>query len=136
MSRSYSELITIPTFEGRYEYLRLNGIVGDSTFGGHRRLNQLLYTCDEWRRVRRDVIIRDNACDLSFPGRDIDHGILIHHINPITIDDVLYRRDCIFDMENLVCTSFNTHQAIHYGNQSLIMQDFIVRKKNDTCPWR
>lgn len=136
MIKSYSELVTIARFEDRYEYLKLGGFVGEATFGGHRYLNQILYTCEEWGSTRKEVIIRDDACDLADPDHPITGKILIHHIVPITIDDVLKRRPCVFDLDNLVCTSMNTHNAIHYGDSNLLPKPYVERRKNDTCPWR
>lgn len=134
--RTYSELITIPTFEERFEYLKLSGAVGVSTFGSKRYLNQILYKTQRWISLRDEMIIRDNGCDLGFPGREINGRILVHHINPITVEDVLEERSKVFDPENLICISHMTHEAIHYGNKDLIMKDPIERTKNDTCPWR
>lgn len=136
--RTYSELIQISTFEGRYEYLRLGGRVGEETFGFDRYLNQLFYTSKEWRKLRNDIITRDDGCDLAMPGREIPEGvkILIHHMNPITIDDILNRSDFLLNPEYLICTLKNTHDAIHYGDSELLCKDPIVRSKNDTCPWR
>ena len=135
MTKTYSELISIPTFEGRFEYLKLNGIVGQGTFNGHRYLNQLLYKCSEWRKVRREVIIRDFGYDLGLEGYPIGGIIVVHHLNPITPADIIERRDCVFDLENLISTAHNTHEAIHYGDAGLL-PTIIERKRNDTCPWR
>lgn len=134
--KSYSELITLPTFEERFEYLRLNGTVGSETFGHDRYLNQTLYRSPEWKRFRHKIIIRDNGCDLACEGYEIYEKVLIHHINPITIKDILERNPMVFDPENVVCTILNTHNAIHYGDDSLIIKTPIQRHKNDTCPWR
>lgn len=134
--RTYSELITIKSFEERYEYLRLGGSVGRNTFGGSRILNQLLYRSPEWKKSRREVILRDNGYDLAHEDHLIMATIYIHHMNPITIEDVKLLRYCIFDPENLISTSFNTHEAIHYGDDDLIKKDFVARKPFDTCPWR
>ena len=134
--RTYSELITLPTFEERYRYLRLGGRVGEVTFGFDRWLNQVFYKSDEWLSVRNEVIIRDGACDLGIPGREIESRILIHHMNPITKKDILDRSDFLLNPEYLICTIKNTHDAIHYGDESLLIKDPIVRRKNDTCPWR
>ena len=134
--KSYSELITLPTFEERFEYLRLNGTVGSETFGHDRYLNQTLYRSPEWKRFRHKIIIRDNGCDLACEGYEIYEKVLIHHINPITIKDILERNPMVFDPENVVCTILNTHNAIHYGDDSLIIKAPIQRYKNDTCPWR
>lgn len=134
--KTYSELITIPTFEERYRYLRLGGQVGAETFGFDRWLNQKFYKDPEWLAVRNHVIIRDNGCDLGIPGREIHSRILIHHMNPITKDDILRRSKYLLDPEYLICTIKNTHDAIHYGDESLLIPDPIVRSRNDTCPWR
>lgn len=134
--KTYSELITLPTFEERFDYLMLNGKVGDLTFNGHRYLNQLLYRCAEWKSVRRRVIIRDKGCDLACEGYDILGNVLVHHINPITIEDISSRKHCVFDLENLISTSLDTHNAIHYGDDSILLKQPITRTKNDTCPWR
>lgn len=134
--RTYSKLILLPTFEERFRYLKLGGIVGKETFGVDRYLNQVLYRSDEWKRVRREVIIRDNGCDLGMDGFDIHGRIIVHHMNPITVEDIEQRRDYIFDPEYLVATSHNTHNAIHYGDESLSILAPIDRTKNDTCPWK
>lgn len=134
--KTYSELITLPTFEERFEYLRLNGIVGSETFGHDRYLNQTLYRSPEWKRFRYKIIIRDNGCDLACEGYEIYEKVLIHHINPITVKNILERNPMVFDPENVVCTVLNTHNAIHYGDESLITKAPIKRSKNDTCPWR
>ena len=134
--RTYSELITIPTFEERFEYLQLKGSVGKDTFGYDRYLNQVLYRSPEWKRLRNQIIIRDGGCDLACDGYDIYNKVLIHHLNPITVEDVLARSRKVFDPDNLVCVSHNTHNAIHYGDVDLIVTGPIVRTKNDTCPWR
>lgn len=136
MNRSYSELIRIPTFEERFKYLQLSGSVGDFTFGSKRHINQVLYKTPEWLSVRDKVIIRDNGCDLGIPDRLIGGRVLVHHMNPITIDDILNRNPKVFDMDNLISVSHITHEAIHYGNEDLLMKDPIERCKNDTCPWR
>lgn len=135
--RTYSELIKLPTFMERFEYLRLGGKVGEETFGFDRYLNQLLYKSPEWRGIRNYVITRDNGCDLGMPDREIrDEKIMIHHMNPITVEDILNRIDYVLDPEYLISTVMNTHNAIHYGDSELLFQDPIVRSKNDTCPWR
>lgn len=136
MIKTYSELITIPTFMERYRYLRIGGQVGKDTFGYDRYLNQVLYHSDEWKRFRRDIILRDNGCDLGCEGFEIYGRVLIHHINPITIQDVLRRDPKIFDPENVICVSHNTHNAIHYGDESLLVDEPIERRPNDTCPWK
>lgn len=134
--KTYSELITLPTFEERFDYLQLNGLVGMDTFGSRRYLNQILYNSREWRSFRREIIIRDNGCDLGCEGREIHGTLIIHHINPLMIEDVLERRSCVFDPENTITTMHNTHNAIHYGDKSLLITAPIERSKNDTCPWR
>ena len=134
--RTYSELITIPTFEERFEYLQLKGSVGKDTFGYDRHLNQVLYRSPEWKRLRNQIIIRDGGCDLACDGYDIYDKVLIHHLNPITVEDVLARSRKVFDPDNLVCVSHNTHNAIHYGDVDLLVTGPIIRTKNDTCPWR
>jgi len=134
--KTYSELITLPTFEERYEYLRLDGIVGESTFGFDRYLNQLFYKSDEWKAIRRFVILRDNGCDLGISDREIHGRILIHHMNPITVDDILARSDFLLNPDYLICTIKRTHDAIHYGDAGLLLLDPIERSRNDTCPWR
>lgn len=137
MIRTYSELSKFQTFEERYRYLKLDGVIGQETFGFDRYLNQLFYTSKEWRFVRDKVIIRDNGCDLGIEEYEINgHMILIHHMNPITVDDILARKDYIFDPEFLICTTKRTHNAIHYGDESLLPQKPVIRRKNDTCPWR
>jgi len=134
--RTYSELITIPTFEERFEYLQLKGSVGKDTFGYDRYLNQVLYRSPEWKRLRNQIIIRDDGCDLACDGYDVYGKVLIHHLNPITVEDVLARSRKVFDPDNLVCVSHNTHNAIHYGDVDLLVTGPIIRTKNDTCPWR
>lgn len=137
MIRTYSELIKLPSFEERYEYLRLQGVVGEDTFGFDRYLNQSLYSSEEWKRCRRLIIIRDGGLDLGCDGYEIRGRILIHHLNPITLNDIINRNPIIFDPENLICTSHNTHNAIHYGDKNLLlMATPIIRTKNDTCPWK
>ena len=135
--KTYSELITLPTFRERYEYLRLGGMIGEETFGFDRYLNQLFYSSKEWKDFRRDIIIRDMGCDLGIVDFEIFGRIILHHINPISIDDIKLRNiECLLNPENVICTSFNTHNAIHYGDDSLLPSEPIERMKNDTCPWR
>lgn len=136
MYKTYSELIKISSFDDRLEYLTLCGKVGETTFGSHRWMNQTLYQTDKWKSTRREVILRDNGCDLAHEDYKIPGSFYIHHLNPITIDDILNQRPCVFDLENLVCVSFQTHNAIHYGSKSHLPIGFVERKKNDTCPWR
>lgn len=134
--KTYSELIKIPTFFDRFEYLKIGGSVGVETFGYDRYLNQTLYRSAEWKRFRRDMIIRDQACDLACEDREIGGKVLLHHINPLTPKDIINRAYKIFDPENVICVSLDTHNAIHYGDASLLMCDPIIRTKNDTCPWK
>lgn len=134
--RTYSELITLPTFKERYEYLRLGGRVGEDTFGFDRYLNQAFYKSEEWRSIRDHVITRDNGCDLGMEGHEIFGRILIHHMNPIRKEDIINRSDILLNPEYLICTIKNTHDAIHYGDESLLVIAPVERRKNDTCPWR
>lgn len=134
--RTYSELITLPTFEERYRYLRLGGRVGEETFGFDRYLNQIFYKSDEWRSIRDYVIIRDNGCDLAMEDREIHGRIIVHHMNPIYQEDLLRRSKYLLDPEYLISTIKNTHDAIHYGDESLLILTPPERTKNDTCPWR
>lgn len=134
--KTYNELIHIPTFEERYRYLRLSGSVGEETFGFRRWLNQEFYHSDEWKRFRDKIIIRDGGCDLAVDGFEIYSSIIIHHLNPITYDDILNRNPCVFDPNNVVCTKLSTHNAIHYGDEILLPKTPVERIKNDTCPWR
>lgn len=134
--RTYSELVLLPTFKERFEYLKLSSVVGKDTFGFDRYLNQQFYRTSVWKKVRDAVIIRDNGCDLGVEGYEIYDRILIHHMNPITADDIIKHSDWILDPNQLICTSFRTHNAIHYGDISLIDKQPTIRKPNDTCPWR
>lgn len=133
--RTYSDLVKLQTFEDRYKYLKLNGIVGSSTFGFDRWLNQVLYKTTRWKKSRNDVIIRDNALDLGVDGYDIYDKILVHHMNPITIQDVEDNNSIIYDPEYLICTSLKTHNAIHFGDEKQLVETVVVRRKNDTAPW-
>lgn len=135
MIRTYRDLRYLKTFEERFEYLKLSGTVGKSTFGFERYLNQAFYKSREWRRTRRDIIIRDNGCDLGASDRELFDTIIVHHINPILIDDIEMGNDCVFDPNNLICTSDNTHRAIHYGDSSLLVTMLPERKKGDTTLW-
>ena len=135
-TKRYSELIIIPTYEERFKYLQLKGAVGNDTFGYDRYLNQILYNSPEWKRLRNQIIIRDNGRDLGCEGYEIYGRILIHHMNPITVEDIVSRDPIVFDPENLICVSHNTHNAIHYGDENLLIMAPLERTKNDTCPWR
>lgn len=135
-NKSYRYLQRLNTFLERYNYLRLDGSVGDVTFGNKRYLNQLLYSSEEWKRIRREVILRDDGCDLGHPDFPIGGNVYVHHLNPITLDDILERKPCVFEIDNLICVSFKTHNAIHYGNEEVLPAEPVTRKPNDTCPWR
>lgn len=136
MMKTYNECIKLKTFDERFEYLRLNGLVGQETFGYSRYLNQILYRSPEWKQLRRHVIMRDKGCDLAMEDYEICGKILIHHINPISLQDIEERGPKVFDMNNLITVSFMTHQAIHYGSKDLLLLDPVERKPNDQCPWR
>lgn len=134
--KTYSQLIRLPTFEDRFEYLKLKGSVGKDTFGHDRYLNQVFYSSMEWRRLRDEIIIRDNGCDLGIEGRQIGGKVYIHHLNPLGVNDILTHSEYLVNPEYLICVSFETHNAIHYGDINLLPRDPIERKRNDTCPWR
>ena len=134
--RTYSELIQLDTFEERFRYLKLDGTVGESTFGTDRYINQMFYNSDEWKELRRKIIIRDNGCDLGIDDRIIYGKILIHHMNPINDEDILNMTDILFNPEYLICVTLDTHNAIHYGDEDLLIKEPVVRFKNDTCPWK
>lgn len=136
MIRTYSELLTLKTFRERYEYLRLRGTIGEETFGFDRYLNQIFYRSPEWRSIRDFVILRDNGCDLGVAGYEIYGRILIHHMNPISVEDIYKRSDYLLNPEYLISTVLSTHNAIHYGDESLLITEPVVRSKNDTCPWK
>lgn len=135
--KTYSELIKLPTFEERFRYLELDGRVGIETFGFDRYLNQKFYRSSEWKRIRNYVITRDNGCDLAIPEREIPNGIriIVHHINPISIEDISMKKDWIFDPEFLICTIKRTHDAIHYSDESILYSEPIERTPNDTTLW-
>ena len=134
--RTYSELCKYDTYLDRFNYLKLSGRVGKETFGFDRYLNQKLYKSERWRRLRHDIIVRDNACDLGIDDREIHDKIIIHHMNPITIEDILNESKLLFSPEFLICTTLKTHNAIHYGDINLVTERFVERRKNDTCPWK
>lgn len=136
MIRTYTELISIPTFIERYRYLKLNGKVGEELFGYARYLNQVFYQSTEWRKIRRKIIIRDSGCDLAVEGRDIFGTIYVHHMNPLTLEQIRQNDPCLIDPENLICVSRLTHDAITLGDESLLQTDPIIRKPNDMCPWK
>lgn len=135
MIRKYSDLKTLNTFEDRYNYLKLNGKVGKETFGFDRYLNQNFYHSSDWKRARRLVIIRDSSCDLGIDGYEINSGLIVHHMNPMTSDDIIHEESWIFDPEFLICVSERTHNAIHYGDESLLRIRFNERSLNDTKLW-
>ena len=134
--RTYSELIAIPTFEERFKYLQLNGNVGAETFGYDRVFNQRFYSSLEWKRLRDEIIFRDNGCDLGILDRRIMGKIFIHHMNPIMLEDIRESSEFLLNPEYLICMSFETHNAIHYGDENLLFKAPIDRKQYDTCPWR
>lgn len=134
--RNYRELSRLKTFDERFEYLKIGGLVGESTFGFERYLNQTLYNSSKWRRLRNQIIIRDNGCDLGVEGYEIQGIIIVHHMNPIGVDDLKDFSDDIFNPEYLICVSLTTHNAIHYGDKSLIPQEPVERRPGDTCPWK
>lgn len=134
--RSYSDLCQLNSFKERYQYLKLDGIVGVETFGFDRYINQTFYTSAEWRSIRDFIIIRDGGCDLGIEGYEIQGRIYIHHINPILLKDIIVKSQLLLDPEYLICTSHQTHNAIHYGDENLLITAPIERSKNDTCPWR
>lgn len=134
--RCYSELVLLPTFEERYEYLRLGSGVGKETFGFDRYMNQFFYRSPEWKHIRNLVIARDSGCDLGVPGREIYGRVLIHHMNPIRPEDIRSRNDILLNPEYLITTVHKTHQAIHYGDEKLLLHAPIIRARNDTCPWK
>lgn len=136
MIRTYSELSQLMTFKERYEYLRLDGIVGEETFGFDRYMNQIFYRSKEWESIRREVIIRDNGCDLGVNGYEIHGKILIHHMNPIDLKDIVYRTEILLNPEYLITTVLSTHNAIHYGDSNLLPCLPKERSMYDTCPWK
>jgi len=135
MIRTYSELITLPTFNERFKYLKLDGKVGKATFGSDRFLNQIFYQSYEWRKIRNEIIVRDLGCDLGIEGLDIHSKILIHHMNPISAKDLTERSEFLMNPEYLICTCKRTHDAIHYGDESVLCEEPVTRRPGDTCPW-
>lgn len=133
--RRVSQLLRYDSFEDRYEYLKLNGVVGADTFGFDRHINQKFYRSTEWRRARELVMIRDNGCDLGVPGYEIQSEVVVHHLNPMTADDIIHGEDWIFDPEYLITTTPETHNAIHYGDASLLRTSFVQRSPGDTKLW-
>ena len=135
MIKTYRELRLLQTFEDRYDYLKIGGLVGQETFGFERYLNQTLYHSSEWRRLRNEIIIRDNSCDLGIKDREIFSNLVIHHINPITVEDIECGADCVFDPDNVICTMHSTHMAIHYGDVSMLIRLSQERRRGDTLLW-
>lgn len=135
MIKTYDELSKLKTFDERFRYLIIGGNIGEETFGYDRWLNQNFYTSEEWKRLRREVIIRDEGCDLGIPGMEISGRLIVHHLNPVTKTDILQHSNILVDPNFLICTSISTHNAIHYGDLS-ILEPFVERHPNDTCPWR
>lgn len=137
MSRkTYTELIKLDSFEERYRYLKLAGVVAEETFGHRRHINQKFYKSPEWLRFRDEILLRDNGCDLAFEDSPIFGPILVHHLNPITYDDIVSYNRAVFDPDNVVCVSRDTHLAIHYGDEAMFPSPYIERRENDTVPWK
>lgn len=137
MIRTYSELSRMASFKERFEYLRLDGAVGTETFGFDRYVNQQFYRSQEWKRIRNEIIVRDNGCDLGIEGFEIHGRIYIHHMNPIMLKDIVHQTDFLLNPEYLICTTHQTHNAIHYGDESLLSTlEPVQRTRNDTCPWK
>lgn len=136
MNKTYTQMKALSTFLERYKYLRIKNRVGDATFGFNRYLNQSFYSSRQWRSTRDKVIIRDNGCDLACEGYEINDRVYVHHINPIGLEDVENEAECLYDLNNLVCVSYSTHLAIHYSDESLLPPKPVIRRPNDTCPWR
>ena len=134
--KTYEELIKFPTFIERFRYLKLNGRVGETTFGFDRYLNQIFYKTKEWKDIRREVIVRDCGCDLGIDDRLISGQVYIHHMNPIAVNDIMNRSEILLNPNYLISVSYYTHQAIHYGDESLLYSEFVERRPNDTIPWR
>lgn len=135
--KRYSEMVSLPTYEERFKYAKLEGQVGADTFGFDRYLNQQFYRSKEWKNLRDKIIVRDGACDLGVPGREIKGKIYIHHLNPLSKDDISESTERLFDPDNLVCVSQDTHNAIHYGDESYLDRNKLIdRTPGDTCPWK
>lgn len=136
MIRTYTELIKLKTYKERFEYLKLDGVLGSATFGENRYVNQQFYRSERWRRIRRKVILRDKGCDLGVEGYEINKGIIIHHMNPVMLSDIIDETDILLNPEYLICCSHDTHNAIHYGNIDNVPDLFAIRAPNDQIPWR
>jgi hypothetical protein len=133
--KTYSNLARLETFEERFRYLSLRGVVGEATFGFDRYINQQFYTSTQWRQIRHHVIARDNGCDLGVEGYEIYSRVIIHHLNPMTVDDIVHGDESILDPEFLITTTHQTHNAIHYGDEKLLAKPFVPRRKGDTKLW-
>lgn len=133
--KTYRDLVRLKTFKERFDYLSLSGRVGYATFGYERYLNQMLYQSSKWRSLRNRIIIRDNGCDLGVKGKEIGGKIYVHHLNPLTVEDIEQEKECVYDPENLICSSLNTHNALHYGNANTLIPEPAIRFKNDMAPW-
>lgn len=136
MIRRYSELVLLPTFLERFEYLSLSGKVGEETFGFDRYLNQLFYRSKRWRSIRNEIIVRDNGCDLGIEGLDISDKIIVHHMNPVSLEELEFDNENLYNPDFLICVSHQTHNAIHYGDSNLLPKAPVERRPNDTCPWK
>lgn len=136
MTKSYTELVKLQTIEERFDYLNQGSTVGEATFGYDRYLNQRFYNSPEWRKVRRNVIARDEGCDMAHPDHPIGGRVIVHHLNPVTPQMIVDRDPALFDMNNLVCVSHETHEAITYGSKEMLPEEPIERTPHDTCPWR
>ncbi len=136
MAKTYTEMIKLSTYEERFRYLKIGGVIGEETFGFDRYLNQVFYKSKEWRSIRDKIIARDLGCDLAVKNREIWGKILIHHINPISAKDIVNRSDLLLNPDYLVCCSKRTHDAIHYGDESILFTGFVERKPGDTCLWK
>lgn len=134
--RTYTEMMKLPTFEARFKYCDMSGNVGEETFGGSRWVNQVLYSSPEWKAFRRKIVLRDQGCEFGLPGYEIQKYGTVHHLNPVTKDDIVNRRDCVFDPENAVLVSSDTHRFLHYGFGRVPVKEPVVRRENDTCPWK
>ncbi len=135
MIKTYNEMMQYTSFEERYKYLRLYGFIGEDTFGFNRYINQSFYSSQDWKSVRSKVIIRDNGCDLGCSERPIYGPIQIHHITPVTLEQLENEDPLLFDLNNLVCTSIITHRAIHYGDEDSLIKDYVPRTPGDTKLW-
>lgn len=134
--KTYSECISLPTFKERLEYLMLKGNVGDPTLANYAYLKSRFYNSYRWRKLKRQLIIRDQGCDLAFEGHPLSHRVVLHHINPISYADLIEDAPCLYDEENLICCSHMTHEAIHYSDYSIVCDEPIIRRPNDTIPWK